>query len=150
MSDIFPGDNDSDVEKRQHGIDMKILWIFISAILLVGLLILIIAESSKSTKVDVKRNLDKYRKSSQASRTQPQKIRERKEDDDIRSVERVIIPETKPEPKQPDEKIRSVDDNKIVLSVVRVITETGFGSGTLFLSAILCSLRSCSMLSKRG
>ncbi len=120
MNGIFNDEHEEIDKKRQYGTDSKNLWIFVAALLLAGLLILIIAESSTHPKVDIKRNLDKYRKSRQPSSEKSRII--------INSEE---IKDNEGDRSAADEKISSIDDNKIVLSVVMIVTDSGIGSGTL-------------------
>lgn len=120
MNKLFDIDPDEDESKKQHGLNSKYLWVFVSAILLVGLLILIIAENSTHPKVDVKRNLEKYRKSRQPSSERSRII-----------IDRQGIKEKEGDSSAAEEKISSIDDNKIVLSVVMIVTDSGIGSGTL-------------------
>jgi S1-C subfamily serine protease len=120
MNDYFNDDHEAFEEKRQHGMNAKHLWIFVAALLLVGLLILIIAENSANPKVDVKRNLEKYRKNRQPFSDKSKII-----------IDMGEIKENESDRSAAAEKISSIDDNKIVLSVVMIVTDSGIGSGTL-------------------
>jgi S1-C subfamily serine protease len=118
MSNIFDDDEEGGERKNQRGMDTKYLWIFVSVLLLVGLLIFIIAENSTNPQFDGKSNPERYRKKHQTSERKSTEINDREE---IKNGDTG----------QTDEYTPSIDDNKIVLSVVMVVTEAKFGSGTL-------------------